>query len=89
MSKKRVPHHLWDYGIRWVCEVMQWTVSTSGHLNAHKPLEQLTVEMPHISKYLDFLLYDFCWYNDNAGLGETKLGRWLGVSNRVGSLMFY
>ena len=23
MSKKRVPHRLWDYGIRWVCEVMQ------------------------------------------------------------------
>ena len=42
-----------------------------------------------ISEYLDFSFYDWCWYNDNAGLGETKLGWWLGVSHRVGSLMSY
>ena len=89
MSKKRVPHHLWDYGIRWVCEVMQRTASTSGHLIAHTPLEQLTGETPDISEYLDLSFYDLCWYNDNAGLGETKLGQWLGVSHRIGSLMSY
>ena len=89
MSKKRVPHLLWDYGIWWVCEVMQQTASTSGHLNAHTPLEQLTGETPDISEYLDFSFYDSCWYNDNAGLGETKLGQWLGVSHRIGSLMSY
>ena len=42
-----------------------------------------------ISEYLDFTFYDWCWYNDNVGLGETKLGRWRGVSHRVGSLMSY
>ena len=86
MSKKRVPHCLWDYGIRWVCEVMQWTAPTSGHLNACTPLEQLTGETPDISEYLDFSFYDLCRYNDNAGLGETQLGWWLGVSH-IGSLM--
>ena len=89
MSKKRVPHHLWVYGIQWVCEVMKQTASTSGHLKAHTPLEQLTGEMPDRSEYLDFSFYDLCWYNDNAGLGETKLGHWLGVSHRIGSLMSY
>ena len=34
----------------------------------------------HGGEYLDFSFYDWCWYNDNAGLGETKLGWWLGVS---------
>ena len=63
--------------------------STSGHLNAHTPLEQLTGKIPDISEYLNFLFYDLCLYNNNAGLGETKLGRWLGVSHRVGSLMSY
>ena len=89
MSKKRVPHRLWDYGIRWVCEVIQRMASTSRHLNAGTPLKQLTGEMPDISEYLNFSFYDLCWSNDNAGLGETKLGRWLGVSHRVGSLISY
>ena len=89
MLKKKVPRRLWDYGVKWVCEVMQRTASTSGDLSGRTALEQLTGETPEISEYLDFTFYDWCWYNDNAGLGETKLGRWLGVSHRVGSLMSY
>ena len=86
---KKVPKRLWDYGIKWVCEVMQRTASTSGDLSGRTALEQLTGETPEISEYLDFTFYDWCWYNGNAGLGETKLGRWLGLSHRVGSLMSY
>ena len=89
MLKKKVPKRLWDYGIKWVCEVMQCTASTSGDLSGRTTLEQLTGETPEISEYLDFTFYDWCWYNDNAGLGKMKLGRWLGVSHRVGSLMSY
>ena len=89
MLKQRVPNHLWDYGIRWVCENMQCTASNSGHLQGRTPLEQLTGDTPDISEHLDFSFYDWCWYNDNAGLGETKLGHWLGVSHHVGSLMSY
>ena len=87
MLKKKVPRQLWDYGVKWVCKVMQHTASTSGDLFGRTALEQPTGETPEISEYLDFTFYDWCWYNDNAGLGETKLGRWLGVSHRVGSLM--
>ena len=86
MLKKKVPKRLWDYGIKWVCEVMQCTASTSGERTA---LEQLTGETPEILEYLDFTFYDWCWYNYNAGLGETKLGQWLGISHCVGSLMSY
>ena len=89
MLKKKVPKRLWDYGIKWVFEVIQCTASTSRDLSGQTALEQLTGETPEISEYLDFTFYDWCWYNDNAGLGETKLGRWLGVSHRVGSLMSY
>ena len=87
MLKKKVPKQLWDYGIKWVCEVMQRTASTSGDLFRRTALEQLTGETPQISECLDFTFYKWCWYNDNTGLGETKLGRWLGVSHHVGSLM--
>ena len=68
---------------------MQYTASTSGDLSGRTALEQLTGETPEISEYLDFTFYDWWWYNDNAGLGETKLVRWLGVSHHVGSLMSY
>ena len=89
MLKKKVPRRLWDYGIKWVFEVMQHTASMPGDLSGRTTLEQLTGETPGISEYLDFTFYDWCWYNDNAGLGETKLVRWLGVSHRDGSLMSY
>ena len=74
MLKKKIPKRLWDYGINWVCEVMQCTASTSGDLSGRTALEQLTGETPEILEYLDSTFYDWCWYNANAGLGETKLG---------------
>ena len=89
MLKQWVPNCLWDYGIHWVCEIMQRAASNSGRLHSRTPLEQLTGETPDISEYLDFSFYDWYWYNDNADLGETKLGRWLGVSHHVVSLMSY
>ena len=68
---------------------MQRTASSVGTLDGRTPLKELTGETPDITKYLDFGLYDCIWYRNNAGLGETKLGRWLGVSHRVESLMSY
>ena len=89
MAKKKVPHRLWDYGLQWVCETSQLTASEAGNLNGRTALEQMTGETPDISEYLDFGFYDWVWVHENAGLGERKLGRWLGVSHRVGSLMSY
>ena len=43
---KKIPKQLWDYGIKWVCEVMQHTASTSGDLSRRTALEQLTGETP-------------------------------------------
>ena len=74
MLRKKVPKRLWDYSIKWLCVVMQHTASTSGDLFGRSALEQLTGETPEISEYLDFTFYDWCWYDDNAGLGEMKLG---------------
>jgi hypothetical protein len=33
--------------------------------------------------------YDHVSYKENAGLGTAAIGRWLGVSHRVGGLMSY
>ncbi len=52
-------------------------------------MERVSGESVDISEYLDFGFYDWIWYRDNAGLGITKLGRWLGVSHRIGTIMSF
>ena len=38
---------------------------------------------------MDFTFYDWVTYRANAGLGELYIGRWLGVSHKVGHAMSY
>jgi hypothetical protein len=89
MVQKNVPQRLWDYGLQWVCDIQNRTSNSSRGLEGRCPLERITGETVDISEYLDFSFYDWVWYRENAGLGETKLGRWLGVSHRVGTLMSF
>jgi hypothetical protein len=89
MQAKGVPKRLWDYGIVWICEIRQRTTNSSIYSNGRTPIEVITGETPDISEYLDFGFYDFVFYKSEAGLGEVQLGRWLGVSHRVGQLMSY
>ena len=89
MFRKKVPKKFWDYGMRWVCEIQQRTHLRSNRIDGGIPLEKLTGETQDISEYLDFGFYDRVWYHENAGLGERRTGRWLGVSHRTGSLMSY
>ena len=89
MVRKNVPQRLWDYGLQWVCDIQNRTSNSSRGLDGRCPLERITGETVDISEYLDFGFYDWVWYRENAGLGETKVGRWLGVSHRVGTLMSF
>ena len=68
---------------------MEITASVTANLQVRTPLEALTGETPEISQCLDFVFYDQVWFKKDAGLGETKLARLLGVSHQVGSLMSY
>ena len=39
-----------------------------------------------ISEWTEFEFYDLCWYLDNHTDNiEGKIGRWIGVSHRLGS----
>ena len=87
--KTNCPSRLWNYGIPYVCAIMSRTASFSGQLKGRTPLENLMGETPDISEYLDFGWYDFVWYKEDAGIGETKLGRFIGVSHSTGSLMSF
>ena len=73
-----------------LCEkIMQIIAITAGKLQGQTPLEFLTRETPDISEYLDFVWYDRVWYKEDAGLGENKLGQFLGTSQKVESFMSY
>ena len=51
-------------------------------------LEKITGETVDITEYLDFAFWDLVWYSSNLKDGPC-LGRWLGVSHRVGSALCY
>lgn len=87
--KSNCPRSLWNYGLPHCAAIMNRTASHSGELNGRTPLEHLTGETIDISEYLDFGFWDRVWFKENAGIGETKLGRFLGISHQVGSLMSY
>ena len=89
MVRKTVPHRLWDYGLQWVGDIQNRTSNSARGLEGRCPLERVTGETVDISEYLDFGFYDWVWFRENAGLGETKLGKWLGASHRVGTMMSF
>ena len=89
MLKQKVPARLWDYGFSWVCETENVCANLSKYAEGRTPIEIITGDTPDISEYLDFEFYDWVMYRSNAGLGEVELGRWLGVSHRVGRMMSY
>ena len=89
MMKRNVPPRFWDYGLVWISETGNLTVSSSRYAQGRTPLEIITGETPDISEYTDFGFYDWVTYRTNAGLGENSIGRWLGVSHKVGKLMSY
>jgi hypothetical protein len=74
MVKKKVPKRLWDYGFCWVCEIQNRTSNTARGFDGRCPLEKITGESVDITEYLDFGFYDWVWFKENAGLGETKIG---------------
>ena len=81
------PWSLWCYGIPYVAEIMQITASFAANLQGITALEALTGETPDISQYLNFGFYDRVSFKEDAGLGETKLAIFIGVSHQVGYLM--
>ena len=87
MAAKGVPSRLWDYGLVYESEILS---RISRAPNERSGIEQLTGETPDISEWLDFSFYDLVWYHvasNNTSTDPRQLGRWLGVSHRVGSAL--
>ena len=88
-ARRNVPDRLWDFGVRYVCETGNITVNSSKYSGERTPIEIITSDTPGISEHLDFGFYDLVTFRSNAGMGTPEIGRWLGVSHRVGQLMSY
>ena len=73
----------------WTCENGKLSVSRSRYAKGRTALQIITVETPDISEYLDFGFYDWVPYRTNAGLGELSIGKWIGVSHKVGQIISY
>ena len=91
MQKKKVPKRLWDFGLVYEGELLSKLARGSDGRSGH---EAITGETPDISEYLDFEFYDLIWWWDRSNKPNItddprRLGRWLGVSHRVGSDMSY
>lgn len=85
MTSSCVPTRLWDYGLVYEAEIMSRTCC---HDDDRSGSEILTGNTPDISEWLDFTFYDLVWYHVSANDTTTanrRLGRWLGISHRVGS----
>ena len=88
-SKHNVPDRLWDFGLSYTVETGNIISNLSKYSDERTPIEIITGDTPEISEYLDFGFYEWVTFRQNAGLGQPELGKWLGVSHRIGRLMSY
>ena len=52
------PEDFLEFGMRWVCKVMQRTHVRANRLDGCVPIEEVTGETADIFEYLDFGFYD-------------------------------
>ena len=89
MSANSVPSRLWCYGLVYEAEIMSRYLQTGQERTGW---EQLTGQTPDISEWIDFTFYNLVWCHTSGnelGTPQRILGRWLGVSHRIGSHLCY
>ena len=91
MHKKKVPKRLWGFGLVYESELLSRMACGRDRRTDY---EEVTGDTVDISKWLDFEMYDLVYWIDRPNKPDTsddvrRLGRWLGISHRVGSDMCY
>ena len=90
MRSNQVPSRLWDYGLVYIAEIQ--SLLARG-VDQRPGIERVTGNTVDISEWLDFDFFDRVWYWDQKKMDMTdeqaRIGRWLGISHRVGSDMTY
>lgn len=86
---KDIPSRVWDFGLTHASQIA--TVSPiDGKMTGY---ESVLHKKPDISALLDFDFWDLVWYlkGDHPSVGDNakELGRWLGISRKVGAALTY
>jgi hypothetical protein len=73
---------------RWY-RIMTKKANSLRYSKGRTPMEVITGCTPKITEYLDFGFYDWIQFRSIAGLGPIEIGRWLGVSHKIGQMVSY
>lgn len=85
--RRRIPKAFWDFTLVYEGEILSRCCRNG---NDFSGLERITGDTQDISEWLEFEMYDLVWYWDNqSDFDNPKLGRWLGISHRVGAALCY
>ena len=85
MRETNTPFRLIDYVMSYVCEIRNFVPLQVVGTNDRSPHELVYNETPDISEYSSFGWFDFVWFWNPIDFQKQNLGRWLGVSNSIGS----
>jgi hypothetical protein len=91
MKSRNVPKRLWNYCVKWSCDVRNKTASNLFALEGRTPYEAIYGHTPDISSLCEFDFYEPVWYFDPHTFPEDNrlLGRWLGEAHQIGQAMCY
>ena len=82
-----VPERLWDYAFVHNAKLSRFLPNGPGGRTLFETTHGYT---PDISEYADFSFYDLVWYYDPTEKNNTdKLGRWIGVADKIGNDLTY
>lgn len=88
-EKFRVHDRVWDFLSNYVCETENVTACESKYAKQRTPIKRISGDTPDITEYIDFSFYNLVTYKNNPGVHSPEIGRWLGVSHRIGPEMAY
>ena len=91
-KRARSPKRLWDYCGKWVTAIRRMTAHDDPGLDGLTPEESVHARVTDISAYAQFDWYQPVWYIDKSkdtADSPRRLGRWIGVSEGVGTPMTY
>ena len=89
--RENSPFKLWDFCGEYVSAIRRLTAHDIPGLNGLSPEENIHARTPDISAYAQYEWYEAVWYVDPPGgiKPRKKLGRWIGVAEKVGGPMTY
>ena len=86
MSTNNCPKRVWDIALVYEAKILSIIAKGKDGIPG---LEKITRDTVDITEYLDFAFWDLVWYASDLVKEGTSLGRWLGVSHRIGSALCY